>query len=95
MKKLQDYIIEKEQFNQSDEDYFVTMLTWQCDDGGDLKIEDDQFIVNVKKENKNDVLNLCKRQDYEVISAKAEGKGWSKIIIKRDKSKQTKKYNLN
>ena len=94
MKSISKYIIEKEQFNQSDEDYFVTMLTWQCDDGGDLKIEDDQFVVTVKKENKNDVLNLCKRQGYEVISAGAEGKGWSKIIIKRDKSKQEKKYNL-
>ena len=62
MKDIKEYIIEKEQFNQSDEDYFVTMLTWRCDDGGDLKIEDDQFIINVKKENKNDVLNLCKRQ---------------------------------
>lgn len=93
MKDLKTYIVEKEQFNQSDEDYFVTMLTWQCDDGGDLKIEDDQFIVNVKKENKNDVLNLCKRQGYEIIKSGASGKGWSQIVIKRDKSKQDKKYN--
>lgn len=94
MKSLITYINEKEQFNQSDEDYFITMLTWQCDDGGNLKIEDDKFTVNVKKENKNNILNLCKREGYEVIKSRAEGKGWSIIEIKRDPSKQKKKYNL-
>ena len=43
MKDIKTYIIEKEQFNQSDEDYFVTMLTWQCDDGGDWTDKNEKY----------------------------------------------------
>lgn len=93
MKSLSQYIFE--QMNQSDEDFFITMLGWIVQDGGGMKVEDDVIKLEVKKEHKKETLDLCQKEGFEVLKAEAAGRGYTAIEIKRDKTKQVKKYNLN
>lgn len=92
---FKQYFFESEQMNQSDEDFFITMLGWIVSDGGGMKIEDDVIKIEIKKDHKKETLDLCKKEGFEVIKAESCGKGYTSIEIKRDKSKQVKKYNLN
>lgn len=88
MKNLNTYIIEKEDLNKTDEDFFLTILGWITQEGGSFNVEDEEIKVEVPKDRKKDVLDHCKKYDYEVLKAGACGRGYSQIIIKRDLEKQ-------
>lgn len=96
MKNLNSFINEGVEYNKTDEDFFLFSLYCVCDGGmANVKVEDKEINVEVPKEDKKTILDICKREKFEVVSAKACGKGWAKIVIKRDPSRQIEKYNLD
>ena len=46
------------------------------------------------KKYKNEVLDLYKKEGFEVIKSGSYGKGHTEIQIKRDLEKQKEKYNI-
>lgn len=93
MKSINQYIIEKEELNQSDEDFFITILGWITQEGGSFNVKDEEIVIEIPKDRKTEVIDHCKKYGYEVLKAGSCGRGYSEIIIKRDLAKQEKKYN--